>query len=315
MSTASRSSTKTKGSSRTRESTGPELDEVIRPEGSTPHVHGIRLHPVRRPRDPEAHRPSRAPGALRRDHRDRRLRQAQGGLLRRRSNHPRRGRHRLRRHPPDRARTEAEAADPGRRWRRRRRPHVPAQVDRFHGFTVIDIGIASASKRKVVESTGATFIPSGDHVAARIRHEAPEGVDLILDLVGGDALREVADLVTDPGKIISAADPTTAIELGGTALQRTRLVTRRTVLRRSTNNDNQKDGTMSTKSVQKVADPTPLVVADDPREAIEVGVLMANGKLVGRNFADRAEATAWARPEYGDQVVEFNALCQCDFAS
>ena len=73
---------------------------------------------------------------------------------------------------------------------------------------------------------------------------------------------------------------------------------------------------MSTKSVQKkVADPTPLVDVDDPREAIEVGVLMANGKLVGRNFADRAEAIAWARPEYGDQVVEFNALCQCDFTS
>ena len=96
---------------------------------------------------------------------------------------------------------------------------MAAQIGRVHEFTVI--GIASESKRKVIESTGATFIPSGDHVAARIRHEAPEGVDLILDLVGGDALHEVADLVTDPGKIISAADPTTAIELGGTALQRT----------------------------------------------------------------------------------------------
>ena len=96
---------------------------------------------------------------------------------------------------------------------------MAAPIGRVHEFTVI--GIASESKRKVIESTGATFIPSGDHVAARIRHEAPEGVDLILDLVGGDALREVADLVTDPGKIISAADPTTTTELGGTALQRT----------------------------------------------------------------------------------------------
>ena len=29
----------------------------------------------------------------------------------------------------------------------------------------------------------------------------------MVDLVGGDALRAVADLVADPGRIISAADP------------------------------------------------------------------------------------------------------------
>lgn len=54
---------------------------------------------------------------------------------------------------------------------------------------------------------------------------------------------------------------------------------------------------------------------DDPREAIEVGVLMANGRLAGRQFASRAEAEAWARPDQGDQVVEFNVLCECSFTS
>jgi hypothetical protein len=54
---------------------------------------------------------------------------------------------------------------------------------------------------------------------------------------------------------------------------------------------------------------------DDPREAIEVGVLMANGRLAGRQFASRAEAEAWARPDEGDQVVEFNILCECSFTS
>jgi hypothetical protein len=54
---------------------------------------------------------------------------------------------------------------------------------------------------------------------------------------------------------------------------------------------------------------------DDPREAIEAGVLMANGRLVGRQFASRAEAEKWARPDYGDQVVEFNVLCECSFTS
>jgi hypothetical protein len=50
---------------------------------------------------------------------------------------------------------------------------------------------------------------------------------------------------------------------------------------------------------------------DDPREHIEAGVLMANGRLAGRRFASRAEAEAWARPDEGDQVVEFNLVCEC----
>jgi hypothetical protein len=49
----------------------------------------------------------------------------------------------------------------------------------------------------------------------------------------------------------------------------------------------------------------------DPRTMIEVGVLLANGRLAGRRFASRAEAEAWARPEEGDQVVEYNLVCEC----
>lgn len=54
---------------------------------------------------------------------------------------------------------------------------------------------------------------------------------------------------------------------------------------------------------------------DDPREIIEVGVLMANGRLAGRQFASRAEAEQWARPDLGDQVVEYNIVCECSFTS
>ena len=50
----------------------------------------------------------------------------------------------------------------------------------------------------------------------------------------------------------------------------------------------------------------------DPRDDIEIGVLMANDRLAPRRFADRAEAEAWARPEEGDQVVEYNTICSCD---
>ncbi len=61
------------------------------------------------------------------------------------------------------------------------------------------------------------------------------------------------------------------------------------------------------------AAPVPAVAVDvdDPREQIEVGVLLANGRLVGRRFASRAEAEAWARPEDGEQVVEYNLVCEC----
>lgn len=50
----------------------------------------------------------------------------------------------------------------------------------------------------------------------------------------------------------------------------------------------------------------------DPRDEIEVAVLLANGRLAGRRFASRAQAEAWARPDEGDQVVEFNQVCSCD---
>ncbi|GAA1139021.1 NADP-dependent oxidoreductase [Nesterenkonia lutea] len=97
---------------------------------------------------------------------------------------------------------------------------MAAQIGKVHEFRVI--GTGSESKRTIVESTGATLVPSGDGLLSRLRTAAPDGVDLILDLVGGDALREVAELATSPERIVSAADPTTAVQLGGTALVHTK---------------------------------------------------------------------------------------------
>lgn len=96
---------------------------------------------------------------------------------------------------------------------------MAAQIGRVHEFTVI--GVASQAKREVVEEVGATFVSSGEGAADRVREVAPDGVDLILDLVGGDALRELAPLAKDPRAIVSAADGRTAEELGGAALVRT----------------------------------------------------------------------------------------------
>ncbi len=75
------------------------------------------------------------------------------------------------------------------------------------------------------------------------------------------------------------------------------------------------DKDMVKSRLEPVPDRQAVDVDDDPRNDIEAGVLMANGRLMGRKFASRAEAESWARPEYGDQVVEFNTMCECGFTS
>ncbi|MGO1409783.1 MAG: NADP-dependent oxidoreductase [Brachybacterium sp.] len=92
------------------------------------------------------------------------------------------------------------------------------QVAAAHGLTVI--GVASDSKRALVEATGATFVPSGPGVADRVREAAPTGVDVLADLVGGEPLRELAPMMTSPAGIVSAADAETAAALGGGGRER-----------------------------------------------------------------------------------------------
>ena len=96
---------------------------------------------------------------------------------------------------------------------------VAAQLARDAGLAVF--GTGSEGKRALAESLGATLVPSGDGVEARVRELLPDGVDGVLDLVGGDALRAVAGLV-DPGKLVSAADAATVTELGGAPVERDR---------------------------------------------------------------------------------------------
>lgn len=89
---------------------------------------------------------------------------------------------------------------------------VAAQLARDAGVMVV--GVAGESKRELVESLDATLVPSGDGVADRVRQILPDGVDAILDAVGGDALRAVAGLAP-AGRLVTTADPDTAAELGG----------------------------------------------------------------------------------------------------
>jgi NADPH:quinone reductase-like Zn-dependent oxidoreductase len=87
------------------------------------------------------------------------------------------------------------------------------QIARDLGATVI--GTAGPGKAEFVSSLGATHVTYGEGVADRVAAVAPNGVDAILDLVGGDALYAVAGLAADKSTIITAVDPTTAAELGG----------------------------------------------------------------------------------------------------
>lgn len=95
---------------------------------------------------------------------------------------------------------------------------VAAQLARDADITVV--GIAGADKRELVESLGAVHVASGQNVAERVHQVLPDGVHAVLDLVGGDPLRAVAGLVTDPSRIVSAADPDTVTELGGAPIER-----------------------------------------------------------------------------------------------
>lgn len=87
------------------------------------------------------------------------------------------------------------------------------QVAAGLGLTVL--GSAAPAKREFTESLGVRFVASGPGLAARVRAAAPAGVDGVLDLVGGEVLREVAELLKDRTKLVSGADREAVAALGG----------------------------------------------------------------------------------------------------
>lgn len=95
------------------------------------------------------------------------------------------------------------------------------QIARARGLRVV--GVASDGKKDFVESLGAVHVPSGPDLAARVRAAAPDGVDGVYDLVGGEVLDEAATLLTDRTKLITAGASAEAVErLGGARVVRAR---------------------------------------------------------------------------------------------
>lgn len=97
---------------------------------------------------------------------------------------------------------------------------MAAQLARNRGAAVF--GVGSQTKRSITESLGATLVAydSGD-VVEQMRKLLPGGVDAILDAIGGEPMRHIAILITNPTRIVSIADPSVA-QLGGSFLQSSR---------------------------------------------------------------------------------------------
>jgi NADPH2:quinone reductase len=93
---------------------------------------------------------------------------------------------------------------------------IAAQLARDREVAVF--GVGSEAKRDITQSLGATLIAyDTGSVVDQVRAMLPDGVDAVFDVIGGDALSNVAVLVTDPARIVSVVDPGVE-EAGGTFL-------------------------------------------------------------------------------------------------
>ncbi|RLK52121.1 NADPH:quinone reductase-like Zn-dependent oxidoreductase [Microbacterium telephonicum] len=90
------------------------------------------------------------------------------------------------------------------------------QLARLRGARVI--GTASAGKHDYVRGLGAEPVAYGEGLVAAVAELAPDGVDVVLDFVGGTALDSTRELLRDGGFVVSIADSRAATEFGGISL-------------------------------------------------------------------------------------------------
>ncbi|SDS38281.1 NADP-dependent oxidoreductase [Paraoerskovia marina] len=76
------------------------------------------------------------------------------------------------------------------------------------------IGTASEKNHDYVRSLGGEPVAYGDGLLARVDELAPDGVDVILDYVGG-VMDTTSELLSDLGVVVSVADPTARTEHDG----------------------------------------------------------------------------------------------------
>ncbi len=83
------------------------------------------------------------------------------------------------------------------------------------GATVV--GTAGAANQNYVASLGATPVVYGDGLVEQARALAPDGFDVILDYVGGQAMDTVPQLLRRGGSVVSTVDGRAA-DFGGQAI-------------------------------------------------------------------------------------------------
>ncbi|GGV62716.1 NADP-dependent oxidoreductase [Streptomyces griseoloalbus] len=82
---------------------------------------------------------------------------------------------------------------------------IAVQIAAHLGARVI--GTASAHNHDFVRQLGGEPVSHGEGLAERVRGLAPEGVDAVFDVVGGDALKVSANLLAPEGRLASITDP------------------------------------------------------------------------------------------------------------
>ncbi|MCA5893737.1 NADP-dependent oxidoreductase [Isoptericola sp. NEAU-Y5] len=87
------------------------------------------------------------------------------------------------------------------------------QIARALGARVI--GTASEKNHEFLRGLGAEPVTYGDGLADRVRALAPDGVDVALDYVGGDAVAVSAAVLADGGTIASVVDAAARDDHGG----------------------------------------------------------------------------------------------------
>jgi NADPH:quinone reductase-like Zn-dependent oxidoreductase len=77
------------------------------------------------------------------------------------------------------------------------------------------IGTASPGRFDFVRSLGGEPVEYGDELPQRVKDLASGGADVVLDLIGADALDTAPDVLAPQGRVASIIDPQKVAELGG----------------------------------------------------------------------------------------------------
>lgn len=91
--------------------------------------------------------------------------------------------------------------------------HFAVQLGRILGARVL--GTASPRNHDFLTSLGAEPVSYGDDLVANVRQVAPDGVDVALDLVGGQALDASFELAKRASRVVSIVDSNTVLGRDG----------------------------------------------------------------------------------------------------